>query len=67
MINTRRKFTVNFKLNCIRQYEEIKNCRKVARQNGVNRATLRNWIKHKILLENVKHKRMVFVEIFLII
>ncbi len=59
-IKTRRKFTVNFKLNCIRQYEEAKNCRKIARRNGLNRSTLRSWIKIKNLLENVKKKRKVF-------
>ena len=52
----RRQFSVNFKLHCIAQFETSKNLRRTARMNGINRSTLRNWVRNKILLQNVCNK-----------
>ncbi len=57
----RRRFTVNFKLYCVRQYELNKNCSKIAKENKLSRVTLRGWIKNKKSLQNVKHKRNIFL------
>jgi len=55
-ITARRRFSISFKLHCVRQHEISNNLRRTARKMGVNRSTLRNWIKYKIFLENVSYK-----------
>ena len=54
--NRRRRFTINFKLHCIRQVELTSSIRQTAKANGMSRATLRNWVKNKSLLENVVNR-----------
>lgn len=67
----KRRFTVNYKLHCIRQYELSKNFSGMARSKGIDRSTLRRWVVNKNCLENVKRKRKffglfsIFVRIFL--
>jgi len=55
-VKLRRKFSINYKLHCVHQYEVTKNLRKTARANGLARSTLRNWVKFKRFLENVVDK-----------
>lgn len=52
----RRRFPISFKLNCINQFEKSKNLSKTAVINGIQRSTLRNWVKFKTLLLNVCNK-----------
>ena len=65
MTITRRRIGVNFKLFCIKQFEKNHNKSRTAKENGVTRATLRNWIKNKKFLKNVKHKRKIIYFIYL--
>ena len=57
----RRRFPVTFKLHCVRQFELTNNMRSTARDNGINRSTLRNWVKYKRVLQNVGQKSMFFL------
>ncbi len=61
MTITRRRIGVNFKLFCIKQFEKTHNNSRTAKENGVTRATLRNWVKNKKFLQNVRHKRKKFI------
>ncbi len=55
----KRRFTVNYKLHCIKQYELCKNISGTARSKGIDRSTLRRWVVNKNCLENVKRKRKI--------
>jgi len=45
----------------VRQFELTNNMRRTARDNGINRSTLRNWVKYKRVLQNVGQKSMFFL------
>ena len=55
-VKVRRRFSINFKLHCVRQSERAKNVRKIAITKGITRSTLRAWIKNKTALEQVKNR-----------
>ena len=47
-IKKRRSFSISFKLMAIRKFNRIGSLRKTSRLLGINRKTLRRWIKDQV-------------------
>jgi len=57
----RRRFPVTFKLHCVRQFKLTNIMRSTARDNGINRSTLRNWDRYKRVLRGQKRRTKKYV------
>ena len=66
-VKVRRRFSINYKLHCVHQFEKSKNLRGTAGRSGVTRCTLRNWVKNKTALQNVCNRSNFFLSLFLFI
>ena len=48
---TRRTFSISFKLMAIRKFRKLGSLRKTSRVLGINRKTLRCWIKQEVKIK----------------
>ena len=47
-----RVFTLSYKINIIKKYDELKSFRKVAQEFNLDRNVVRNWVRSRVMIEN---------------